>query len=64
MSMIKLIALPLVLVFIVGVFLFVLIEQSFQTWTPTFYKEILAVPSSMAIQAGAVLAGAFAIGRF
>ena len=63
-SMIKLIALPLVLVFIVGVFLFVLIEQSFQTWTPTFYKEILAVPSSMAIQAGAVLAGAFAIGRF
>lgn len=63
-AMLKLIALPLVLVFIAGVFLFVLIEQSFQTWTPTFYKEILAVPSSMAIQAGAVLAGAFAVGRF
>jgi hypothetical protein len=41
-----------------------LVEQSFQTWTPTFYKEILKVPTSMSIQAGAVLAGAFALGRF
>ncbi len=64
MSMFKLIVLPLVLVFILGVFLFVLIEQSFQTWTPTFYEDILKVPASMSIQAGAVLAGAFAIGRF
>lgn len=60
----KLIALRLVVVFIFGVFLFVLIEQSFQTWTPTFYEDILKVPASMSIQAGAVLAGAFAIGRF
>ncbi len=29
-----------------------------------FYKEILKVPTSMSIQAGAVLAGAFALGRF
>lgn len=63
-EMLKLIILPLVGIFILSVFLFVLIEQSFQTWTPTFYKEILNVPSSMGIQAGAVLAGAFAIGRF
>lgn len=63
-AMLKLIALPLVLVFIGSVFLFVLIEQSFQTWTPTFYEEILEVPASMGIQAGAVLAGAFAVGRF
>lgn len=63
-AMLKLIALPLVLVFIVSVFLFVLIEQSFQTWTPTFYQDILKVPASMSIQAGAVLAGAFAVGRF
>ena len=64
MAMIKLIVLPLVLVFIGSIFLFVLIEQSFQTWTPTFYESILKVPASMSIQAGAVLAGAFAIGRF
>lgn len=63
-AMINLIVLPLVLVFIGSVFLFVLIEQSFQTWTPDFYKEILKLPASMSVQAGAVLAGAFAVGRF
>jgi fucose permease len=63
-AMLRLIILPLVIIFIVSIFLFVLIEQSFQTWTPTFYKDILKVSASMGIQAGAVLAGAFAIGRF
>ena len=53
-----------VLFFLACAFLFVLVEQSFQTWTPTFYKEILKLPTSMAVQAGAVLAGAFALGRF
>jgi fucose permease len=33
------------------------------TWTPTFYQDVLKVPASMGIQAGAVLAGALAIGR-
>lgn len=63
-AMLKLIALPLVVVFIISVFLFVLIEQSIQTWTPTFYKDIINVPASMSVQAAAVLGGAFAIGRF
>lgn len=53
-----------VLFFLLCAFLFVLVEQSFQTWTPTFYKEILKLPTSMSIQAGAILAGAFALGRF
>jgi fucose permease len=63
MDMIRLAIRPLVLIFVLSAFLFVLIEQSFQTWTPTFYAEVLMVPASMSIQAGAVLAGAFAIGR-
>lgn len=62
-DMLKLIIKPLILVFVISAFLFVLIEQSFQTWTPTFYQDVLKVPASMGIQAGAVLAGAFAIGR-
>jgi len=53
-----------VLLFLLCAFLFVLVEQSFQTWTPTFYKEVLKLPTTMSIQAGAVLAGAFALGRF
>lgn len=63
MEMIKLVAKPLVLVFAASAFLFVLVEQSFMTWTPTFYQEVLKVPASMSIQAGAVLAGALALGR-
>ena len=63
LDMLKLAAKPLILVFVISAFLFVLIEQSFQTWMPTFYKDILSVPASMSIQAGAVLAGAFAVGR-
>ena len=55
---------PLILIFIASIFLYVLIEQSFQTWFPTFYEDILNTPASMAVQAGAVLAGAFMIGRF
>lgn len=62
--MIKMIVKPLVLFFILGVFFYVLIEQSFQTWTPTFYEDILKLPASMGIQAGAILAGALALGRF
>lgn len=53
-----------VIVFLACAFFFVLVEQSFQTWTPTFYKEVLKMPTSMSIQAGAVLAFSFAIGRF
>lgn len=63
MDMVKLIVKPLILVFVISAFLFVLIEQSFQTWMPTFYQDIIKVPASMSIQAGAVLAGAFALGR-
>ncbi|MCH7410264.1 MFS transporter [Belliella sp. DSM 111904] len=62
-EMLRLIIKPLVIVFAVSAFLFVLIEQSFMTWTPTFYQDVLKVPASMGIQAGAVLAGALAIGR-
>lgn len=63
LEMLKLVIRPLVLVFAASAFLFVLIEQSFMTWTPTFYQDVLRVPASMSIQAGAVLAGALAVGR-
>ncbi|EOZ92306.1 putative trehalose permease, MFS family, FucP subfamily [Indibacter alkaliphilus LW1] len=63
LDMLQLVIKPLVLVFAASAFLFVLIEQSFMTWTPTFYQDVLRVPASMGIQAGAVLAGALAIGR-
>jgi len=63
-EMLLLIVKPLTLIFIISIFLYVLIEQSFQTWFPTFYTAIIHAPPSMAVQAGAVLGGAFMIGRF
>jgi fucose permease len=62
-EMFVLIIKPLSIVFIISIFFYVMLEQSFSTWFPTFYKEILNAPSSMAIQAGAILAGATFIGR-
>lgn len=62
-EMLQLIVKPLTVVFIISVFFYVLLEQSFTSWFPTFYKEILNAPSSLAIQAGAILAGATFVGR-
>lgn len=62
-EMLRLMILPLSIVFIISIFCYVLIEQSFQTWFPTFYRDILKTPASMAIQSGAILAGASMIGR-
>ena len=63
-EMMLLIIKPLTVVFVLSIFLYVLTEQSFQTWFPTFYTDIINAPASMAIQAGAILGGAFMIGRF
>jgi fucose permease len=62
-DMLRLMVKPLILIFVICAFLFVLIEQSFQTWTPTFYNDMLKVPAKMSVQAGSILAGAFAMGR-
>ncbi|WP_349680306.1 MULTISPECIES: MFS transporter [Kordiimonas] len=64
MGMVKLVAAPLVYVFVFSVFLYVLIEQGIGTWLPTFNKEVLGMPSDMSIQTGAVIFPlAIAIGR-
>ena len=62
-EMIVMIAKPLIIVFIFSIFFYVMIEQSFSTWMPTFYKEILHAPTSLAVQAGSILAGATFLGR-
>jgi fucose permease len=54
---------PLVYVFLASAFLYVLIEQSFSTWLPTFNNEILKLPNAMSIQLATILAAASALGR-
>ncbi|MEJ2103725.1 MAG: MFS transporter [Ignavibacteriaceae bacterium] len=62
-EMIALIRFKLVLVFIFSAFLYVLIEQSIQTWLPTFNKTILQLPNSISVQIVSIFAGAIAFGR-
>lgn len=55
---------PLVLVFVICAFLYVLIEQSLMSWLPTFNSSILNLSASLSIQMASILAAATALGRF
>lgn len=61
---VKLIVVPLVLVFIISAFLFVMIEQGIMTWLPTFNKKIFNFNSVLSVQMASVLALSLALGRF
>lgn len=63
-NMIRLAAKPLVLVFIVSAFMYVLIEQSIMSWLPTFNSKVLSLPSTLSIQMSSILAASTALGRF
>jgi fucose permease len=62
-AMLKLLVRPLVYCFLISAFLYVLIEQSFGTWLPTFNREILKLPNTMSVQMASILAGSTALGR-
>lgn len=63
LEMIGLVRFPLVLLFILGSFLYVAIEQGLGTWLPTFNNEILHLPDSMSVQVTSIFAGGLAVGR-
>lgn len=60
----KLMVVPLVLVFIISAFLFVMIEQGIMTWLPTFNKKIFNFNSVLSVQMASILALSLALGRF
>lgn len=62
-AMLRLVARPLVLVFVLSAFLYVLIEQAIGTWLPTFNNQVLHLPQAMSIQAASIFAAAIALGR-
>lgn len=63
-DMFKLAVAPLVLVFILSAFTYVLIEQSIMSWLPTFNSKVLQLPTTLSIQMASILAASTAIGRF
>lgn len=63
-EMFKLLALPLVIVFILSAFLYVLIEQGIMSWLPTFNSKVLHLSTTLSIQFASIMAASTAIGRF
>lgn len=62
-AMLRLFFKPLVCVFVLTAFLYVLIEQAVGTWLPTFNNEILMLPAAMSVQVTSIFAGCLAVGR-
>lgn len=63
-KMFQLVAVPLVLVFVLCAFFYVLIEQSIMSWLPTYNSKVLQLPTALSIEMASILAGATALGRF
>lgn len=63
-GMLRLIILPLVLVFIFCAFFYVLIEQSIMSWLPTFNNDVLKLSTSLSIQMASIMSASIALGRF
>ncbi len=55
---------PLVWVFIISAFLYVMIEQSFGTWLPTFNREIFNLSQAQSASFLSIYAGSIALSRF
>lgn len=55
---------PMIWVFIIAAFLYVMIEQSFGTWLPTFNIEIFGLEKSQAAAFLSIYAGSIAVSRF
>jgi fucose permease len=64
LDMIALCVRPLVFVFVISAFLYVLIEQSIMSWLPTFNSRMLHLSPSLSIQMASILAASTALGRF
>jgi fucose permease len=62
-SMFYLVAKPLVVVFVLSAFLYVLLEQGITSWLPSFNNQGLNLSSKLSIQMGAILALSIALGR-
>ena len=62
-GMLKLAYQPLVLIFVLSIFLYVLIEQGIGSWLPTFNNKVLNLPVDISVQLTSIFALSIAAGR-
>jgi len=63
-KMFQLFLVPLVLVFLLCAFFYVLLEQSIMSWLPTFNNDVLKLNEVLSIRMASILSAAIALGRF
>lgn len=63
-GMLKLVALPLTIFFVLSAFCFVMVEQGIMTWLPTFNEKVLSLNDTLSVQMASILALSLAAGRF
>ena len=63
-EMIKLLARPLVLVFAVAAFMYVMTEQGIMSWLPTFNQKVLHLPEKTSVFMAVILMLSIALGRY
>lgn len=55
--------LPATVAILLGLFLYVLVEQGIGTWLPTFNSEVLHLPAAISVQMSSIFLAALALGR-
>ena len=63
-EMIKLLKRPLVLVFAVAAFMYVMMEQGIMSWLPTFNEKVLHLPERTSVYMAIILMLSIALGRY
>ena len=63
-EMISLMKRPLVLVFAVAAFMYVMTEQGIMSWLPTFNEKVLHLPEKTSVYMAVILALSIALGRY
>ncbi|CAM5224868.1 MFS transporter [Alishewanella longhuensis] len=63
LEMLQLVYRPLVFVFVLSAFLYVLMEQGIGSWLPTFNNEVLGLPNQISVQLTSIFAASLALGR-
>jgi len=63
-EMIKLLKRPLVLVFAIAAFMYVMTEQGIMSWLPTFNQKVLLLPEKISVYMAVILMLSIALGRY
>lgn len=63
-EMVKLLKRPLVLVFAIAAFMYVMTEQGIMSWLPTFNQKVLHLPEKTSVYMAIILMLSIALGRY